>query len=125
MHTILVVEDEADMVELLQLMLRMEPYTLITAPDAETALEILQAQDRVPDLILLDLMMPGMGGAAFYEELRADEATRDVPVIIVTAHATFDPEERDYWLNRGAIGYVTKPFAPADLIERIRIVLDS
>jgi two-component system alkaline phosphatase synthesis response regulator PhoP len=123
MPTILVVEDEADMVELLQLMLRMEPYTMLTAPDGETALEIVHEQ--LPDLILLDLMMPGMGGAAFYDELRSYEATADIPVIIVTAHTSFDPEERDYWMERGAKDYVIKPFAPADLIERIRVVLNS
>jgi two-component system phosphate regulon response regulator PhoB len=116
---VLVVEDEPAIQQLLEVNLRRAGYEVQLAADAETARRLVQA--ALPDLILLDWMLPGMSGVDFARMLRGDVRTRLLPVIMLTARA----EERDKieGLELGADDYVTKPFSPRELMARIKAVL--
>ena len=116
---ILVVDDEEDIRELVSYALRRESYEVLTAPDGETALA--RAKERRPDLIILDLMLPGIDGIEVCRRLREDQATKGIPVIMLTAKV----EESDVviGLGVGADDYVTKPFSPRILLARVRTVL--
>jgi len=117
--TILAVEDEPAILELLAVNLADAGYDVKTAPDAETAQRMLR--DRLPDLLLLDWMLPGRSGLALARELRADPRTRDLPIIMVTARA--DEADRVAGLEAWVDDYVTKPFSPRELKARIKAVL--
>lgn len=116
---ILVVEDDEDIVELIAYNLRREGYTVVTAESGEEALQ--KARARPPHLVLLDLMLPKMDGLEVCRRLKADEKTRAVPIIMVTAKG----EEPDVvsGLELGADDYVSKPFRPRELVARVRAVL--
>ena len=116
---ILVVEDEPAIQLLIATNLRREGHEVLAAPDAETAQRQIHA--ALPDLILLDWMLPGISGLEFARRLRADARTRAVPVIMLTARG----EERDKvaGLEGGADDYITKPFSPRELLARIQAVL--
>ena len=116
---ILIVDDEEDIVELIAYNLSKEGYTVTTAHSGEEALRV--ARDKQPDLITLDLMLPGLNGLDVCRSLRAEEQTRSIPVIMLSAKG----EEADVviGLEIGADDYVTKPFSPRILIARIRSVL--
>lgn len=117
--TILVIEDEPAIQTLIAINLKRAGNDVMTALDAETALG--QIRDSLPDLILLDWMLPGMSGLELARRLRADPRTRSVPIIMLTARG----EERDkiQGLETGADDYVTKPFSPRELLARIQAVL--
>lgn len=117
--SILVVEDEPAIQMLIATNLRRHGHLVITALDAEKALR--QINEALPDLILLDWMLPGMSGLDFARRLRADARTKNVPIIMLTARG----EERDKvtGLESGADDYVTKPFSPRELLARIQAVL--
>jgi two-component system phosphate regulon response regulator PhoB len=117
--TILVVEDEPAIMELLTVNLADAGYAVQAAPDAETALALLK--EALPDLVLLDWMLPGVSGLAFAKQLRADTRTKDLPVIMVTARA--DEADRVAGLEAWVDDYVTKPFSPRELKARIKSVL--
>ncbi len=116
---ILVVDDEEDILELIRYSLDREGYDVVTATSGEKALEATQTQ--LPDLIVLDLMLPGIDGLEFCRLLRRNEKTTHVPVVMVTAKG----EEPDVvtGLELGADDYITKPFSPRVLLARIRAVL--
>ncbi|MFA4969680.1 MAG: phosphate regulon transcriptional regulator PhoB [Sulfuritalea sp.] len=117
--TILVVEDEPTIQSLIEINLRRAGHVVQLAPDAETARRLIQ--DALPDLVLLDWMLPGMSGVDLARLLRGEARTRRLPIIMLTARA----EERDKIeaLDLGADDYVTKPFSPRELIARIKAVL--
>ena len=117
--TILVVEDEPAILSLLEVTLRRAGHEVQLAPDAETARRLVQ--QALPDLVLLDWMLPGMSGVDFARLLRNEARTRLLPIIMLTARA----EERDKieGLELGADDYVTKPFSPRELTARIKAVL--
>lgn len=115
---ILIVEDHPTMREAMRLVLDGEGYTLDEAGDGDTALARIRASR--PDLIFLDLQIPGTGGAEVLRAIRDDDATRDVHVIVVTATGE---EGRADALALGADGYVTKPFSPAELLGTVRAAL--
>jgi len=117
--TILVVEDEPAIQSLIATNLRRHGHGVVAAMDAETALR--QLNESLPDLILLDWMLPGMSGIDFARRLRADARTRSIPIIMLTAKG----EERNkvMGLETGADDYVTKPFSPRELLARILAVL--
>jgi len=117
--TILLVEDDPDIVELVQYNLERESYAVLAANDGETGLA--EARQRRPDLILLDLMLPGIDGLEVCRRLKALEETRGISVIMLTAKG----EEVDVvtGLELGADDYVTKPFSPRELTARMRAVL--
>lgn len=117
--TILVVEDEPAIQSLIEVNLRRAGHAVQLAPDAETARRLVQ--ETLPDLVLLDWMLPGMSGVDFARLLRSEARTRMLPIIMLTARA----EERDKveGLDLGADDYVTKPFSPRELMARIKAVL--
>jgi two-component system phosphate regulon response regulator PhoB len=117
--TILVVEDEPAIQALIEVNLRRAGHNVLLAPDAETARQLVR--DALPDLVLLDWMLPGMSGIDFARLLRGDARTRRLPIIMLTARAG----ERDKidGLELGADDYVTKPFSPRELVARIKAVL--
>ena len=116
---ILVIEDEADILEVIEYNLRREGYRVNGSLDGEQGLQL--AKKENPDLIVLDLMLPGMDGLEVCRELKRDVLTRTTPVIILTAKS----EESDVILGLGvgADDYVTKPFRPKELIARVQAVL--
>ncbi len=116
---ILVVDDEREILELVEYNLRKEGYAVSCVASGEDALAAARA--RPPDLVLLDLMLPGVDGLEVCRRLRADPRTQVVPVIMLTAKGT----EADIvaGLELGASDYVTKPFSPRVLTARIRAVL--
>src|SRR5947199_6182122 len=113
---ILVIEDERGLTEPLAYNLQREGYEAIVAHDGQEGLR--KAQTLLPDLIILDLMLPVLSGQEVLRELRAGERTRDIPVIILSARA----EETDQVVgfSLGADDYVTKPFSPRVLVQRIK-----
>ena len=113
---ILVIEDERPLVEVLTYNLEREGYDVLTSYDGQDGLR--QAQLKLPDLIVLDLMLPLKGGLEVCRELRNGARTREIPIIMVTAKA----EESDQLVGfaMGADDYVTKPFSTKVLIERIK-----
>jgi two-component system phosphate regulon response regulator PhoB len=119
MPNILVVEDEPAILELLKINLVDAGYEVREAADAETANALLKEQ--LPDLVLLDWMLPGQSGLAFAKQLRADPRTKELPVIMVTARA--DEGDRVAGLEAWVDDYVTKPFSPRELKARIKSVL--
>jgi two-component system phosphate regulon response regulator PhoB len=119
MSRILVVEDEAAIAELVAINLRHAGYEVTVVGDADSAL---QSVDRMlPDLVLLDWMLPGQSGLALAKAWRAAPRTKPLPIIMLTARA----EEGDKLagLDGGADDYLTKPFSPKELLARIRAVL--
>jgi two-component system phosphate regulon response regulator PhoB len=119
MPTILAVEDEPAILELLKVNLIDAGYEVKTAPDAETARSLLR--DALPDLVLLDWMLPGQSGLALARELRADSRTRELPIIMVTARG--EEGDKVAGLEAWVDDYVTKPFSPRELKARIKAVL--
>ena len=113
---VLVVDDDAKTVELVKLYLNRDGYRVITAGDGNDALRL--ARENHPDLIVLDLMLPGMSGLEVCRILREES---DVPIIMLTALTTDD--DRLKGLELGADDYVTKPFSPRELAARVRAVL--
>jgi two-component system phosphate regulon response regulator PhoB len=118
---ILVVDDEPDLVELLKHHLAREHYEVVSAADGEAALA--EAKKRIPDLIVLDLMLPGIDGLEVCRRLRAEPRTQHVPIIMLTAKA----EETDavIGLAQGADDYIRKPFGMRELVARISARLRS
>jgi two-component system, OmpR family, phosphate regulon response regulator PhoB len=117
--TILVVEDEPAIQELIAVNLTFAGHKVLRAADAEQAATLVRAE--LPDLVLLDWMLPGASGVQFARQLRADERTREVPVIMLTARS--NESDKVDGLEAGADDYVTKPFSPKELMARIKAVL--
>ncbi|MDX1606207.1 MAG: response regulator, partial [Candidatus Competibacterales bacterium] len=117
--TILLVEDEAEVREMVGRVLSREGFDMVTAADAPEGR--LRISEKVPDLMLVDWMLPGTSGIEFVRQCRRDELTAEVPVIMLTARA--QENDRVQGLETGADDYVTKPFSPRELAARIRAVL--
>jgi len=113
---ILIVEDEPSIAEVVSLYLRRSGYLVELAPDGQTALEILD--ENIPDLIIMDLMLPGVDGLSLTRWIR-DRS--DVPIIMLTARR--EETDRIAGLEMGADDYVVKPFSPQELVSRVRAVL--
>ena len=116
---ILVVEDEPALQELMRYTLEQAGMTPSSAASAEEALLLLR--DTLPDAVLIDWMLPNKSGLTLARELREDERTADLPLIIVTARG--EEADRVKGLDQGADDYVVKPFSPRELIARIQAVL--
>ena len=117
---ILIVDDNPMNLKVLSTAIRDQgDWTILVATDGESAIE--QAQYAHPDLILLDVMMPGIDGFETCQKLKTQEETRTVPIIFMTALA--DPEHKVYGLELGAVDYITKPFQKAEVIARIKLHL--
>jgi two-component system phosphate regulon response regulator PhoB len=118
-ESVLLVDDEEDILELLEYNLRKDGYRICTAATGEAALKAVRAQP--PDVILLDLMLPGLDGLEVCRILKGDARTRPIPIIMLTAKG----EEADIvtGLELGADDYITKPFSPRVLSARVKAVL--
>jgi two-component system phosphate regulon response regulator PhoB len=116
---ILVVEDEPAIQELIAVNLEHAGHHVIRARDAEEALRVVR--HALPDLLLIDWMLPGMSGVSLARQLRQSERTRQVPMIMLTARA--EESDKIMGLDAGADDYVTKPFSPKELVARIKAVL--
>ncbi|MXX76616.1 MAG: response regulator [Holophagales bacterium] len=116
---VVVIEDEPDILELIEYNLRREGFEVATATTGRSGLAVIGREK--PDIVLLDLLLPGLDGLDVCRRLRAVESTRDLPVIMVTARG----EESDVVLGLGvgADDYIHKPFSPSELIARVRAVL--
>ena len=118
-QTILVVDDEPDIVEIIQYNLEKSGFDVIVAADGSAALE--KARDETPDLIVLDLMLPGLEGTDVCRILKQDERTRSIPILMLTAKS--EEIDRIIGLELGADDYVVKPFSPREIALRIRNIL--
>lgn len=117
--TILVVEDEPAIQELISYSLRQAGYVVFCAEDAEQAMSVVN--EALPALVLLDWMLPGMSGVEFARVLRRAARTKTIPIIMLTARA--EESDKIAGLEIGADDYITKPFSPRELIARIKAVL--
>src|SRR6266550_5289771 len=116
MTRVLVIDDEAPIRLLCRVNLEAEKMEVLEASDGPTGLE--KARNEEPDVILLDVMMPGLDGWQVAEELIADERTRSIPIVFLTARA--EARDRARGLDLGGIDYVTKPFNPVELAPLVR-----
>jgi len=117
--SVLIVEDEPAILELVAVNLEHAGYATLRAESAEEAGRLLR--ETLPDVALLDWMLPGQSGIALARRLRSDARTREMPIIFLTARA--DEHDKVSALDAGADDYVTKPFSPRELVARIRAVL--
>jgi DNA-binding response OmpR family regulator len=117
---VLVIDDEAPIRLLCRVNLEAESMEVLEAADGPAGLE--KARAERPDVILLDVMMPGLDGWRVAEQLLEDEQTRGIPIVFLTARAEF--RDRAKGLNLGGIDYVTKPFNPLELAPLVRELLD-
>jgi|SRR5262245_15346148 len=116
---VLVVDDEVYILHILDFILGAESYDVVTATNGEQALQ--KVRDEKPDLVILDIMMPKLDGYETCRMIKNDNATKHIPVILLTAKG----REIDQKLGRevGANDYITKPFSPNKLIERVQAIL--
>lgn len=117
--TILVVEDEPSIQELIAASLQHAGHRTLRADTAEDAVRLVN--ETLPDVVLLDWMLPGMSGIQYARRLRAEERTRDLPIIMLTARS--EEHDKVSGLEAGADDYLTKPFSPRELQARIKAVL--
>jgi DNA-binding response OmpR family regulator len=118
-ETVLVIEDESDILEVIEYNLRREGFEVQSSREGREGLRMVRGE--MPSLLLLDLMLPGVDGIEICRQVKADPATRQIPVLIVSAKG----EESDVVLGLGvgADDYITKPFSPRELIARVKAVL--
>ncbi len=117
--TVLVVEDEPAIQELIAYNLKQAGHQPLRADNAEHALRLVQ--EALPDLVLLDWLLPGLSGIELARRLRADRRTKAIPIIMLTARA--DEQDKLTGLDTGADDYITKPFSPRELTARVKAVL--
>ena len=117
--TVLIVDDEAPIREMIRLALELSDFNCLEAADTTTAHALIV--DQKPDIVLLDWMLPGNSGVDLLRRLRRDELTAELPVIMLTAKASEDNKIQG--LDVGADDYITKPFAPRELISRIKALM--
>lgn len=119
MAKILIVDDEKDIVDLVSYNLEREGFATVKAYDGETAIGKVRAEK--PDLLILDLMLPGVGGLDVCKKIRANPETSSLPIIMLTAKA--DEVDKIIGLELGADDYMTKPFSVKELVARVKTVL--
>jgi two-component system response regulator VicR len=114
------IEDEPEMIDLVRLILSRKGYEVIGANGGREGLEIIR--QKLPDLVLLDLMMPDMDGWDVYQQMKSAELTRDIPVIVITAKA--QSIDKVLGLHIAKVDdYVSKPFSPQELVDRVEKVI--
>ena len=119
MKKILIVDDEADIIEILQFVLEAQGYECITALDGEEGLKL--AREANPDLIILDVMMPKMNGYKICRLLKFDEKYKNIPIFMITARA--QDKDKEIGEETGANEYITKPFQVDYVIEKVKSYL--
>ena len=118
---ILAVDDEPALTDLIHYHLVRAGHQVVTAANGWEALDAVRQQR--PDLILLDLMLPDLDGFGVCEILRRDPCTATIPIIIVSAWSS--PDSRHFGLELGALDYITKPFSPSELVERVNRLVQA
>jgi len=118
-QTILIVDDEQDLLDMIEYNLKQQDYDVLTADNGQLGIQI--ARDTKPDLVLLDVMMPGMDGIEVCDRMKEDPALKQIPVIFLTARS--DEKTEIEGLNKGADDYITKPISTSKLFSRIKAVL--
>ena len=119
---ILCIEDEPEMIDLIRLILNRRGFEVVGAAGGKEGLE--KVRENPPDLILLDLMMPDMDGWEVYQQIKADEKTKEIPVIVVTAKA--QSIDKVLGLHIAKVDdYIAKPFSPQDLLNSVDKVFDD
>jgi two-component system response regulator VicR len=114
------IEDEAEMIDLVRLILGRRGYIVLGANGGREGLDLVRKE--LPDLVLLDLMMPDMDGWDVYHQIKSEEQTRDIPVIVITAKA--QNIDKILGLHIAKVeDYISKPFSPQELLERVEQVL--
>ncbi len=120
--SILYIDDEPDIRLIVEMSLRMRPGIEVrTAPSGEDGLDLLASSGWRPDLVMVDMMMPGMTGTDVLAAIRADPTTSGIPVIIVTARAR--PQDVEGYIGQGAKAVITKPFDPLKLADQVIALL--
>jgi len=118
---ILCIEDETEMIDLIRIILGRKGFEVEGATGGEEGLK--KIQEKKPDLVLLDLMMPDIDGWEVYQQMKADKTTRDIPVIVVTAKAQNVDKVLGLQIAR-VDDYISKPFSPEDLLASVERVLE-
>lgn len=118
---ILIIEDDTITAQLLALALRRKGYEVLQAENGPDGLQV--TQDQIPDLILLDLMLPGMDGFEFLNQLRQMKNTASIPVVVVSAKS--QPTDRERASDLGIKGYLTKPYRMQQLIDLVKEILSD
>ena len=118
-RTVLVVDDDPVILRLLEVNFQMEGFTVLTAGDGQEGVACAKA--NLPDLVVSDVMMPRVSGLELVEQLKADDATAAIPVILLSAKAQVDDIRAG--IDAGADDYVTKPFEPLELVDRVNKLL--
>jgi phosphate regulon transcriptional regulator PhoB len=118
-RAVLVIDDEKDLIELVSYNLRKEGFEIASAPDGESGLA--EAKRELPDIVIVDLMLPGIDGLEVCRRLRSEKRTSHIPIIMLTAKSS--ESDRIVGLELGADDYVTKPFSPRELAARVKAVL--
>lgn len=118
-NKLLIIEDEPDLRELLSFTLSREGYDVMEAETAETAMQMLDS--KLPDLAIVDWMLPGMDGIELVKRLRRDDVTEDLPIIMLTARGEEPDKLKSF--DVGIDDYITKPFSPRELLARIKALL--
>ena len=121
MAKVLVVDDEPNILLSLEFLMQQAGFEVITVEDGESALS--RIAEAAPDLVLLDISLPGISGFDVLERLRADTATARLPIIMLTAHGR--EVEREKGLALGADDYITKPFSTQALVDKVKVLLDE
>ncbi|WP_192034555.1 response regulator [Halomonas sp. YLGW01] len=121
MAKVLVVDDEPNIVLSLEFLMQQAGFEVMTAADGESAL--VRVAEAPPDLVLLDISLPGISGFDVLERLRGDPALTRLPIIMLTAHGR--EVEREKGLALGADDYITKPFSTQALVEKVKALLDE
>ncbi|MDF3055217.1 MAG: phoB [Gammaproteobacteria bacterium] len=116
---ILIIEDEDAIKEMIKMALEAEPFDLVEAPDTKCADRCIA--QAIPQLILLDWMLPGQSGIEYIKKLRKNPITENIPIILLTAKA--EEENKIKGLDVGADDYIIKPFSPRELLSRIKVIL--
>ncbi|WP_114416496.1 response regulator transcription factor [Marinospirillum perlucidum] len=120
MAKVLVVDDEPNIVLSLEFLMQQAGFSVLTAEDGETALQKVEQEN--PDLLLLDISLPGISGFEVLEKLRNQDAYRQLPIIMLTAHGR--EVEKEKGMALGADDYVTKPFSTQQLVNQVKNLLD-
>lgn len=121
MAKVLVVDDEPNIVLSLEFLMQQAGFEVSTAQDGETALQLVG--QTPPDLLLLDISLPGISGFEVLEALRAQDAFKKLPIVMLTAHGR--EVEREKGLALGADDYITKPFSTRQLVEKVKALLQE
>jgi two-component system, OmpR family, response regulator VicR len=122
MKRILCIEDEPEMIDLIRLILGRRGFEVLGASGGKAGLQ--EVREQLPDLVLLDLMMPDMDGWEVYQQMKAEDSTRSIPVIVVTAKA--QSIDKVLGLHIAKVDdYIAKPFSPQDLLNSVEKVLSQ